>query len=59
MGETIDPDATCAVRGCEEPVANTTRSPTAADVLDVPPGEIVALCAIHAEQANEPERPDA
>ncbi len=58
MAETTEPGAICTVVDCQEPVANTPRSPTAADVVESPPGEIVPLCAIHAEQANAPEVPD-
>jgi hypothetical protein len=51
------PDETCAAPGCEEPAVVTPRAPAAADVLDVPNGEIVPLCAEHAEQADTPETP--
>jgi hypothetical protein len=58
MAETTEPGAICSVPGCQEPVANTPRSPAADEVLDAPPGEIVPLCADHAEQANAPEVAD-
>ncbi len=55
MSETIGPESICSVADCEEPAVNTPRSPTAGDVVDAPPGEIVPLCARHAEQAEVPE----
>jgi hypothetical protein len=51
------PDVTCAVPGCGEPAVVTPRAPAAADVVDVPDGEIVPLCAEHAEKADTPESP--
>jgi hypothetical protein len=46
-----------SAREGEGPAVVTPRSPAAADVVDSPPGEIVPLCAAHAEQANTPEDP--
>jgi hypothetical protein len=57
MSQTPRPDALCAVADCQEPAVVTPRAPAAADVVDSPPGEIVPLCAAHAEQANTPEDP--
>lgn len=57
MSTTIGPESTCAVAGCQEPAAVTPRAPVAADVVDAPAGEIVPLCAAHAEEADTPERP--
>lgn len=51
------PDATCEANGCNEPAVVSPRSPTAAEVVAEPVGEIVPLCARHAEQANTPEDP--
>jgi hypothetical protein len=51
------PAETCTVAGCDEPAVVTPRAPTAAEVVDVAPGEIVPLCAVHAEQADTPEDP--
>jgi len=51
------PDATCEANGCDEPAVVSPRAPTAAEVVPKPLGEIVPLCARHAEQANTPEDP--
>ena len=57
MSEMTGPASICAVDGCQDPAVVTPRAPTAADVVEVPPGEIVPLCAAHAEQADIPEDP--
>jgi hypothetical protein len=57
VSTTIGPESTCAVPGCQEPAAVTPRAPVAADVVAAPAGEIVPLCAAHAEEADTPERP--
>lgn len=57
MSDTERPDTTCAVPGCDEPAVVTPRAPAAADVVDVPDGELVPMCAEHAEEANTPESP--
>jgi len=54
-GAQIGPDSACSVDGCGEPAAVTPRAPTTAEVVDAPPGELVPLCARHAEEAEEPE----
>ncbi len=57
MSDTERPDTACAAPGCGEPAVVTPRAPAADDVLDAPDGEIVPLCAEHAEQADTPETP--
>jgi hypothetical protein len=57
MSETPRPQETCAVDDCGEPAVVTPRAPAAAEVVDTPDGEIVPLCAAHAEKANTPENP--
>lgn len=57
MSETPRPDAVCSVADCDQPAVVTPRAPAAADVVDTPDGEIVPLCAAHAEQADTPENP--
>jgi hypothetical protein len=59
MTELPDTQQTCVVDGCEEPAVVTPRAPTTDDVVEEPDGEIVPLCADHAEQANAPEVPPA
>jgi hypothetical protein len=51
------PAATCVVAGCGEPAVVSPRAPTTAEVVDAPVGELVPLCARHAERANAPEVP--
>lgn len=51
------PGETCVVDGCDEPAVVTPRAPTTAEVVDAPDGELVPLCARHAEQADAPEVP--
>lgn len=53
------PDALCSVDGCTEPAVVTPRSPVTDEVVDAPDGELVPLCARHAEQADEPPSPTA
>lgn len=57
MTELVGPDSVCSVDGCEEPAANTPRAATADELVDAPDGELVPLCARHAEQANMPGPP--
>lgn len=59
MAEMTGPDSVCSVDGCEEPAVNTPRAITAEDVVDAPAGELVPLCARHAEEADVPESPSA
>jgi hypothetical protein len=51
------PQTTCSVNGCEEEAVTEPRAPVTADVVDVPAGEIVPLCADHAEDAHAPQEP--
>jgi hypothetical protein len=55
--ESTGPASVCSVADCDEPAVVTPRSPTTTDVVAAPPGEIVPLCADHAEEANAPEVP--
>lgn len=48
------PGDVCAVDGCDQPAVVTARSPDTLGVTDSLPGELVPLCAIHAEQADAP-----
>lgn len=57
MGEMTVPERTCTVDGCDEPAAVTPRAPTTAGVVEADPGEIIPLCAFHAEEADAPEVP--
>lgn len=51
------PATTCSIAGCDEPSVVTPRSPDTAELTDAAPGELVPLCAAHAESANAPEVP--
>lgn len=55
--EMTGPATTCTIPGCNEPSVVTPRSPDTAEVSRAEPGEIVPLCAAHAEAANAPEVP--
>ncbi len=57
MDETPRPDEQCSVTDCAQPAVVTPRAPAAAEVVDTPDGEIVPLCAAHAEQADTPPNP--
>jgi hypothetical protein len=57
MNELTGPDALCTVDGCQEPAVVTPRAPTTDEVSDAPAGELVPLCAEHAEQADVPPVP--
>jgi hypothetical protein len=57
MSETSRPDETCAVADCDQPAVVTPRAPTAGDVVPAEAGELVPLCATHAEQADTPPDP--
>lgn len=57
--EMTGPDSVCSVDGCGEPAVVTPRASTAVDVHEEPAGELVPLCARHAEQADAPEAPSA
>jgi hypothetical protein len=45
-------DQTCDVAGCDEPAAVMVPAVTADGLVDQPAGELVPLCARHAEQAQ-------
>jgi len=51
------PEETCAVAGCGEDAVVTPRAPVTDALVDRADGEIVPLCAVHAEQADAPEVP--
>lgn len=59
MSELTGPDSVCHVDGCDEPAVRTPRATIADDVpdsgIDADPGQLVPLCAVHAEQADAPE----
>jgi hypothetical protein len=55
--DTRRPTSDCSVADCPEPAVVTPRAPAAAEVVDVPDGEIVPLCATHAEEADTPPNP--
>lgn len=57
MSETPRPDDVCHVEDCAQPAVVTPRAPAAAEVVDTEDGEIVPLCAAHAEQADTPPNP--
>ena len=54
MSDMIGPESTCSMSGCDAPAVVTPRAPAAADVVPASAGEIVPLCAEHAEQADTP-----
>lgn len=51
------PETTCAVAGCEQEAVVTPRAPLTSGLVARPEGELVPLCARHAEQADAPEVP--
>jgi hypothetical protein len=57
--EMVGPESTCSIDGCDEPAVVTPRAASAHDVKEAPTGELVPLCARHAEQAETPEAPSA
>jgi hypothetical protein len=57
MSELTGPDTMCTVDGCHEPAVVTPRAPTTDEVSDASTGELVPLCAEHAEQADVPPVP--
>lgn len=59
MTEMVGPESTCSVDGCDEPAVVTPRAASADEVRTAPDGELVPLCARHAEQAETPESPSA
>lgn len=59
MSELTGPESTCSVDGCDEPAVVTPRASTAAEVTDEEPGELVPLCAVHAERTDAPEASSA
>lgn len=59
MGASTGPDSVCVVDGCGEPAVVTPRATAASDVVSSDSGEIVPLCADHAEEADTPPSPSA
>lgn len=61
MSELTGPDSVCHVDGCEEAAVRTPRATIADDVdgVGADPGQLVPLCAVHAEQADAPEAASA
>lgn len=57
MSDLAGSTSTCTVDGCSEPAIMEARSPTTQQLTDSSPGELDALCARHAEMADEPEVP--
>lgn len=60
VSELVGPESVCSVDGCEEPAVRTPRAAIAEQVVDGEPetGQLVPLCARHAEQADAPEAGD-
>jgi hypothetical protein len=53
MSELTGPETECSIDGCERPAVVTPRAASAEPVTSEPPaGELVPLCAVHAEQAT-------
>lgn len=63
MSELTGPESVCHVDGCDEPAVRTPRASIAeqadGDGLDADTGQLVPLCAVHAEQADAPEASSA
>lgn len=57
MSELTGPESVCHVDGCDEPAVRTPRATIVDPVVDGDPrpGQLVPLCATHAEQADAPE----
>ncbi len=56
MTDTERADA-CAVTGCDAEWAADVPAVMAQGLIDAPDADLVRLCAVHAEQADAPQRP--
>lgn len=59
MSELTGPETECSVGGCERPAVVAPRAASAEPVTSAPAGELVPLCAVHAEEAQTPASPSA
>lgn len=50
-------DMPCEAPGCGQPAAVHVPAILAQHLVDEPAEELVALCSVHAEEANAPQRP--